>query len=94
MRGYVPGRFRDDWMMAAQAEFRSHIAGSWGYALFAGAGKVAPTLGELGDARVLPSFGGGVRYRLDPKTGATIRVDYARGTPGQSGLYVSFNEAF
>ncbi len=94
MRGYVPGRFRDDWMLAAQTEFRSAIAGSWGYAVFAGAGAVAPTLGELAGARLLPSYGAGVRFRMDPKTGATIRVDYARGTPGQSGLYVSFNEAF
>lgn len=94
MRGYVPGRFRDDWMLAAQAEFRSRISGSWGYALFAGGGVVAPTIQELGEARVLPSLGGGVRFRMDPKTGATIRVDYARGTRGQSGLYVSFNEAF
>jgi hypothetical protein len=94
MRGYVPGRFRDDWMMAGQAEFRSYIAGSWGYALFAGAGAVAPTLPEISDARILPSIGGGLRFRMDPKTGATIRVDYARGTRGQSGLYVSFNEAF
>lgn len=94
MRGYVPGRFRDDWMMAAQAEFRSRIPGSWGYALFAGGGVVAPSPPEMKDARLLPSFGGGVRYRMDPKTGATIRVDYARGTRGQSGLYVSFNEAF
>lgn len=94
MRGYVPGRFRDDWMMAAQAEFRSAISGSWGYAVFGGGGVVAPTLGELRDARVLPSFGAGLRFRMDPKTGATIRVDYGRGTRGQSGLYVSFNEAF
>lgn len=94
MRGYVPGRFRDDWMMAAQAEFRSLISGSWGYAVFAGAGAVAPTAADLSGARVLPSYGAGVRFRMDPKSGATIRVDYARGTRGQSGLYVSFNEAF
>lgn len=94
MRGYVAGRFRDDWMMATQAEFRSAIRGSWGYALFAGGGVVAPTLGELRGARVLPSWGGGARFRMDRTTGATIRVDYARGTRGQTGLYVSFNEAF
>lgn len=94
MRGYIPGRFRDDWMTAAQAEFRSALSGNWGYALFGGGGLVAPTLGELSSARVLPSFGAGLRFRMNPATGATIRVDYGRGTRGQSGLYVSFNEAF
>jgi hypothetical protein len=94
MRGYFPGRFRDQWMTAAQAEYRSATWNGWGVAVFGGAGAVAGTAGELLGARILPSVGGGLRLRMDPRTGATIRVDYARGTPGQSGLYVSFNEAF
>jgi hypothetical protein len=94
MRGYVPGRFRDRWMVAAQAEYRSGMRYSWGYAAFAGVGSVARTFDAVWDARLFPSFGGGVRYRMDPRTGATIRVDYAVGTRGQSGLYVSFSEAF
>ena len=94
MRGYLPGRFRDDWMAAAQGEFRSALYKNMGLAFFGGAGFVAPEAGELLSARVLPSIGAGFRYRLDPKTGATIRIDYARGTTGQSGLYVSFSEAF
>ncbi len=94
MRGYLPGRFRHNWMAAAQGEFRSALYKNMGLAVFGGAGFVAITPEELASARVLPSVGGGFRYRLDPKTGATIRIDYARGTPGQSGLYVSFSEAF
>ena len=94
MRGYLPGRFRDQWMTAAQAEYRSATWNGWGVALFGGAGAVAGTAGELFGARILPSVGGGLRLRMDPRTGATIRVDYARGTAGQTGLYVSFNEAF
>jgi hypothetical protein len=44
--------------------------------------------------RFLPTIGAGVRFRMDPVTRATIRVDYARGTAGQGGLYVAFSEAF
>lgn len=94
MRGYFPGRFRDNWMAAAQAEVRSALVRNWGLALFSGGGVVAADFGDLASARLLPTIGGGVRYRMDPRSGATIRVDYARGTKGQSGLYVSFGEAF
>ncbi len=94
MRGYLPGRFRDNWMAAVQGEFRSKLYRQMGFAVFGGAGFVAPEVSELSSARLLPSVGAGFRYRLDPRTGATIRVDYARGTPGQAGLYVSFSEAF
>ena len=95
MRGYLPGRFRDQWMQAVQAEFRSAIHGSWGYAVFAGAGSIGSSISDLlVDGRNFPSFGGGARYRMDPRTGARIRVDYAFGTRGQRGLYVSFSEAF
>lgn len=94
MRGYLPGRFRDDWMAATQVEARSALWNQMGAALFVGAGAVAPAAGDLFSARVLPTVGGGFRYRLDPRTGATVRIDYARGTKGQSGLYVSFSEAF
>ena len=94
MRGYVPGRFRDRFMASAQAEWRSPTRRNWGLAAFGGAGFVSSVPAEIFAGRVLPTLGVGVRYRMDPATGATIRVDYARGTPGQSGLYVVFSEAF
>jgi hypothetical protein len=94
MRGYLSGRFRDNWMAAVQGEYRSKLYKQMGFAVFGGVGFVAPEAGELASARALPSVGAGFRYRLDPRTGATIRIDYARGTPGQTGLYVSFSEAF
>ena len=56
-------------------------------------GGVAYLPSAAGDNRPLPSGGAGLRFRLDPRTRSTIRVDYARGASGQSGLYVAFNEA-
>jgi hypothetical protein len=105
LRGYVRGRFRDRHLLAAQAEYRA----PWffglghrllarerlGYALFAGGGTVAPTVGGLvRDARFLPSVGVGGRYLLLPRSGTTVRLDYAVGAAGQRGLYLNFNEAF
>ena len=104
LRGYVRGRFRDRHLIAAQAEYRAPFffglgdgrlsRDRLGYVLFAGGGAVAPRVGDLRDARFLPSVGAGARYVLLPRSGTTVRIDYGVGTAGQAGLYLSFNEAF
>ena len=96
MRGYTRGRFRDRQLAALQAEYRAPLAGRLGWAAFAGGGRVAPGVSGLvkGDARFLPSYGLGARWLLFARSHSTIRVDYARGAEGQSGLYVALNEAF
>jgi hypothetical protein len=96
MRGYTRGRFRDQDLAAIQAEYRAPLAGRLGWAVFAGGGRIAPHFSDLAssDARFLPSYGLGARWLLFPHSRTTIRVDYARGAEGQSGLYVALNEAF
>lgn len=96
LRGYATGRFRDRDLLSAQAEYRAHLWRRIGWAAFAGAGTIAPRVGGLvaSDARVLPSYGAGVRWQLFTSSRSAIRVDYARGTAGASGLYLSLNEAF
>jgi outer membrane protein assembly factor BamA len=94
MRGYVPGRFRDRWSLAAQGEYRTPSLRRFSGAFFAGAAVIAPDVGDLLDGRLLPSYGAGLRFRMDPITRTTVRVDYALGTAGQRGLYVAFSEAF
>lgn len=96
LRGYVRGRFRDRHLAAMQAEYRAPIAGRLGWAAFAGGGRIAPRVSGLAgsDARFLPSYGLGVRWRLFANSRSNIRVDYGRGTAGQGGLYVALNEAF
>lgn len=94
MRGYATGRFRDQWLMSAQAEYRSPLVGRFGAAAFGGAGMIGSSLVNVAKSRFLPTYGAGLRYRLDQRARSTVRVDYAFGTAGQSGLYVAFNEAF
>jgi hypothetical protein len=96
LRGYVRGRFRDRHLLAAQAEYRAWLTRRVGWAAFAGGGRVAPRVGDLlgGGARFLPSYGVGARWLLFARARNTVRVDYGRGADRQSGLYVSFNEAF
>ena len=94
MRGYTMGRFQDNALGTTQLEYRTPIRGRWGAAVFGGVTVLGSSFSKLGEGRALPSIGGGVRFRLDPVTRSTVRVDYARGVSGQGGLYVAFNEAF
>ncbi len=95
MRGYTRGRYRDRWMLAAQTEYRTPVRYRVGAVMFAGAGVVSPTFGDLFTDRVLlPSYGAGVRFQLDARQRSAVRVDYGRGRDGASGLYVGFNQAF
>lgn len=96
LRGYVHDRYRDRHLASLQAEYRAPLVGRLGWAVFAGGGRVVPTVRDLvgGDARFLPSYGVGARWLLFERSRSTIRVDYGRGVAGQSGLYVALNEAF
>lgn len=96
-RGYTMGRYRDHWMAASQVEWRSPVRLAnerLGFAAFGGVAALGPELGRLFTGRPLPSGGAGIRFRLDRDARSSVRVDYARGVSGQSGLYVAFNEAF
>jgi hypothetical protein len=94
MRGYARGRYRDEWLAAAQAEYRSPFVRRLGYVLFAGAGTVADDLSEPDGSRWLPTYGAGLRVQIDARQRTAVRVDYGRGGDGASGLYIGFNQAF
>ena len=96
LRGYTRGRFRDRDLATVQAEYRAPLWKKLGWAAFAGAGRVTPRVSDFfsGDAKVLPSYGAGLRWTLFSNSRSAIRVDYASGTSGQSGLYVALSEAF
>lgn len=94
MRGYARGRYRDQWMVAAQLEYRTPIRHRVGAVVFAGAGRVDSTFSDLGSARTLPTYGAGLRLQLDAQQRTAVRIDYGRGTSGSTGLYIGFNQAF
>ncbi len=94
LRGYARGRFRERWIMAAQTEYRSPIRRRVGAVAFAGLGAVAPDLAAMNDALPLPTYGAGLRLQLDAVQRTAIRLDFARGRSGASGLYIGFNQAF
>jgi len=95
LRGYYQGRFRDQVLVAAQAEYRLHVVWRIGLAGFAETGRVAPRLGDLSFNGLKTSMGGGLRFLLAPSEGVNIRADYGWGFAVKTGgFYLSIGEAF
>lgn len=96
MRGYYLGRYKDKNYLTGQAEIRYRVHPRIGATGFVGAGS---TFSDEHKARVLPSYGAGLRYFFSLEHNSSIRFDYSYGEkrPGekrQSGFYLSISEAF
>lgn len=93
LRGYTAGRYRDRASWAIQAEVRQHLFGRFGGVVFAGVGGIAPKLGDIGDSRLLPAAGAGIRFLVSKSNNVNLRVDFAVGRDSH-GLYVGVGESF
>jgi hypothetical protein len=91
IRGYTPGRYRDNALLAAQCEYRRRLATRWYAVAFGGLGAVGPTVREIGQA--LPAGGIGVRFVLAEENHVAMRFDAAWGKD-DSAIYLSVGEAF
>ena len=91
LRGYTPGRYRDNALLTLQGEYRRRISKRWYAVAFGGVGGVGPTLRDLGQA--LPAGGVGVRYVLAEENHIAMRLDAAWGRD-DSAFYLSVGEAF
>ena len=93
LRGYTPGRYIGESMIAGQAEWRWQATPRWGFALFGGAGKVSGALGDIDTSSWLPAGGVGVRFRLTRALPLNMRADFAWGRD-DSTFSLSIGEAF
>jgi len=98
MRGYYTGRYRDENLLASQAELRYRFSNRFGVVAFGGTGKVFPN-GNFSFNGLKPNYGIGTRYFFDPAKGLSIRLDYGVGEKRpnenrQKGFYISLAEAF
>lgn len=91
LRGYTPGRYRDQLMLAVQAEYRWRITERLGVVGFGGVGSVAPELGKFD--QLLPSVGTGLRYVIAKKNNVSFRFDVAWGRDERT-FYLGIGEAF
>lgn len=93
LRGYTQGRYRDKVAVTLQAEARWHAEGRMGATMFGGFAQVAPSVGKLTDALVLPAGGVGLRYQLTNEYPMHMRFDIAWGRD-EPLFYFSVGEAF
>lgn len=96
MRGYYMGRFRDNHLIAAQAEYRIlpfSFSKRLGAAAFVSAGAVAPKMNQFQARNIHVAGGVGLRYLLFPKKDIYLRLDLAFTREGTN-LYIFNGEAF
>ena len=107
MRGHYLGRFRDNVLAGAQAEYRlplgrkTWLAGEeklkfwqrWGLIGFFGMGNVGPSYSELFNGKWKYSVGIGVRIMILPEEQINFRLDFGFGTQ-TPGFYFNIREAF
>jgi hemolysin activation/secretion protein len=93
LRGYTPGRYIGESMVALQAEWRWQATPRWGFVAFGGTGKVSGALGEIDTGAWLPAGGVGVRFRLVKALPLNMRADFAWGRD-DSTFSLAVGEAF
>ncbi len=93
MRGYFQGSYRDKNLLAFQSEYRLQVLKRWGIVGFAGAGGISNAMGDFELKNVMPSYGGGLRFKINRKENVNLRMDYGFGN-GQQNIYFFIAEAF
>lgn len=93
LRGYTPGHYIGESMIAAQAEWRWMAMPRFGVVVFAGAGKVSGALGDIDTDDWLPAAGVGIRFRLTQALPLNLRADFGWGRD-DSTFTLAVGEAF
>ena len=93
MRGYYQGSYRDKNLLAIQTEYRLQLLKRWGIVGFVGAGSIADAINNFELHNTKPSYGGGLRFKINRKENVNVRMDYAFGN-GQQNIYFFIAEAF
>jgi len=105
LRGYRQGRYRDRAMIYGIVEYRHQFTSAsretglsrHGFVAWAGAGTVAPGVGEV--TQVLPNWGIGYRFEVQPRMNVRADIGFGRefldaGNRFVPSVYFNFTEAF
>lgn len=102
-RGFIQGRYRGSDMLYLETEYRFNITsnGLFGGVVFANAETFSSQSSTLaGNASfktfdpVQPSYGLGIRLKLNKFSKANLCIDYGWGTGGSRGVAVNLGEVF
>ena len=94
MRGIYEQRFRDRQMVMFQAELRQKLFWRLDGAVFGGVGQVANGIEDFNFSGTKTAGGAGVRFNFIRRDRVNLRLDYAVGSGGASGIYFAIGEAF
>lgn len=91
LRGYYPGRYRDNDVVSVQIEYRQKMSWRHGIVLWAGMGAIGDKTQNLFHHSLLPTVGAG--YRFEVKPDMNVRLDLGVGRDS-AGFYFQVAEAF
>ncbi|MBT1686214.1 BamA/TamA family outer membrane protein [Dawidia soli] len=94
MRGYYKGALRDRALVDAQVEYRMPVWKIFGVVAWVGTGRVGKGYDDLALSGFHPSYGAGLRVRVDTRNNTNMRFDMGFAPHGIRGFYISFAEAF
>jgi outer membrane protein assembly factor BamA len=92
LRGFYQGRYRDNSMYSAVAEYRAFLFWKIGLCAFVGVGDVYNK--NLNLTSIKYSFGGGIRFTIIEKEHLNLRIDYGYSDDYNKGLYFTIGECF
>ena len=93
-RGFPAGKYLNEFAIQGQAEVRWMFWRDLGAVAFAGTGRVAKGVGELGNGSQGYGVGAGVRYRVSDADRMNIGLDVAYGSDDEIAVYFRIGEAF
>jgi outer membrane protein assembly factor BamA len=94
MRGIYEQRFRDRQLAVLQAEVRHHLFWRIDGAVFGSTGQTGYKLNDFDADGMKYAGGAGIRFNFIRRDRVNLRLDYATGSGGFSGLYFFIGEAF
>ncbi|MCG8311328.1 MAG: BamA/TamA family outer membrane protein [Cytophagales bacterium] len=93
IRGYTQGKYRGDYLLAAQGEYRWNFHKKLSAVGFFGFATVYGSINTNDEGVVLPGIGTGIRYNVFPKYHMNVGIDVAAGKDDW-GFYFRIGEAF
>ena len=93
IRGYTQGKYRGDYLFAAQGEYRWNFHKKLSAVGFFGLATIYGSINKSVDGILLPGIGSGIRYNVFPKYHMNVGIDIAAGKDDW-GFYFRVGEAF
>ena len=95
LRGYKVGQYNGKYMSHIEVEERFRLAEKFTATLFAGIGCTYGDSRSCSDSEnQFPAGGAGVQYRLKPKEGIVLNLEYAQGKADNYGVYLKMGYAY